>query len=71
MGTDPCWPQLLAPADKDMAQPHSPGRQRWLRCRTELEVPVTAKGRNGPCKSPAPGSRDRQLVPLVPCAMLM
>lgn len=25
MGTDPCWPQLLAPADKDMAQPHSRG----------------------------------------------
>lgn len=25
MGTDPCWPQLLAPGDEDMAQPHSPG----------------------------------------------
>lgn len=25
VGTDPCWPRLLAPGDKDMAQPHSPG----------------------------------------------
>lgn len=25
MGTDACWPRLLAPADKDMARPHSPG----------------------------------------------
>lgn len=52
---------------------HSPtaaGRERWLRCRMELEVSVTSKGRKGPFEPPAGGSRDRQLVPLVPRATL-